>query len=306
MAKPWVIAHRGASAYLPEHTAESKVMAHAVGADFIEQDVVATRDGVLLVLHDIYLEDVTDIATRFPKRARGDGHFYVIDFDWAEIETLHVSERRRPATDDALFPDRFPLGRGRFRVSTLEDEIELIQGLNHSTRRDAGIYPEIKEPRWHHEHGVDVAERLLSILASRGYERPSSRVFVQCFDSVELRRVREELGSRLALVQLLGKDDDISHGRLEEIAGYANAIGIPYARLVELTDGRIEPTSVCREAHELGLGVHPYTFRRDQLPPFSESLEALLAYFYAEVGVDGVFCDHPDIAVGVRDELSLD
>ena len=88
-----VIAHRGASGYLPEHTLPAKALAYAMGADFLEQDVVATRDDILVVLHDIHLDRVTDVAAQFPNRARADGRFYVRDFDFAEIRTLKVTER---------------------------------------------------------------------------------------------------------------------------------------------------------------------------------------------------------------------
>jgi glycerophosphoryl diester phosphodiesterase len=94
--RPLVIAHRGASGYLPEHTLPSKALAHAMGADFLEQDVVATRDGQLIVFHDLYLDDLTDVSERFPGRARGDGRHYCMDLDLDEIRTLRVHERVRP------------------------------------------------------------------------------------------------------------------------------------------------------------------------------------------------------------------
>jgi glycerophosphoryl diester phosphodiesterase len=304
--KPAVIAHRGASGYLPEHTAEAKAMAHAFGADYLEQDVVATRDGVLLVLHDLYLEYITNVAECFPDRARDDGHFYVVDFDYSEVATLDVHERRREDSDQALFPHRFPRDLGRFRVARLRDELELIAGLNHSTGRAAGIYPEIKHPRWYAAHDIDLAARLLAELAEHGYTARDDDVFVQCFDARELRRVREGLATELKLVQLLTRDDDLSAAALRHIATYADGIGVPLSRLIEGKGAAMRPTSVCRAAHEAGLLVHPYTFRKDQLPPGVPDLEALLRLFYVEISVDGVFCDHPDIAVAVRSNLGLD
>src|SRR5690606_38952800 len=112
--RPLVIAHRGASGYLPEHTLPAKALAHAQGADFLEQDVVASRDGALLVFHDLVLDELTDVAERFPGRARADGLHYVIDFDLAELRTLKAGERRLRGSRDARFPGRFPADRPLF------------------------------------------------------------------------------------------------------------------------------------------------------------------------------------------------
>ena len=146
-----VIAHRGACGYLPEHTLEAKAYAHALGADFIEQDVVATRDNQLIVLHDIHLEGVTNVADLYPDRHREDGRYYARDFELAEIRGLSAGERRGSDGITAAFPNRFPVGVGNFRVPTLREEIKLIQGMNRSTGREAGIYPEIKSPGWHRD-----------------------------------------------------------------------------------------------------------------------------------------------------------
>ncbi|MCA9216274.1 MAG: hypothetical protein KDB27_24565, partial [Planctomycetales bacterium] len=109
MAEPTiVIAHRGASGYLPEHTLPAKALAYGMGADFLEQDVVLSRDGVPIVLHDIHIDTVTDVAKKFPNRKRGDGRFYAIDFDVAELKTLDVVERFDAQTKKAVFPNRFP------------------------------------------------------------------------------------------------------------------------------------------------------------------------------------------------------
>jgi glycerophosphoryl diester phosphodiesterase len=122
-----VIAHRGASGYLPEHTLESAAYAHALGADFIEQDVVLSRDGELVVLHDIHLETTTDVAARFPGRARADSRYYAIDFSWPELRSLAVRERFDPVTGKAVFPGRFPDNGGPFRLCTLEEQLRLIE-----------------------------------------------------------------------------------------------------------------------------------------------------------------------------------
>ena len=202
MTRPLVIAHRGASAYLPEHTLPAKALAHGLGADFLEQDVVATRDHELVVLHDLHLDDVSNVAQRVPQRRRDDGRFYVVDFDLAELETLRVGERRIAGGTAAKYPDRFPSDSALFGITTLADELRFIQGLNKSTGRTAGIYPEIKEPEWHRRHGIDLATLVLAELSKFGYSRSADPVFVQCFDAAELERVRTDLASDLNLVQL--------------------------------------------------------------------------------------------------------
>ena len=164
-----VIAHRGASGYLPEHTLAAKALAHGMGADFIEQDVVLTADDEAIVLHDIHLDTVTNVASQFPDRARPDGYFYAIDFSLEEIRRLKVHERVSRETRQAVYPQRFPDRHSIFRVPTLAEEIQLIQGLNKSTGRCAGIFPEIKSPAWHQSEGKDISRIVLEILARHGY-----------------------------------------------------------------------------------------------------------------------------------------
>src|ERR1700752_3713881 len=201
---PIVIAHRGASGYLPEHTLAAKALAHGLGADYLEQDVVATRDSQLVVLHDLYLDDVTDVALKFPGRQRKDGRHYVIDFDLAELELLTVFERRAPGAAKAKYPARFPADVGLFGIATLKQELELIAGLNRSTGRAVGIYPEMKDPAWHRRHGVDLSKLVLAELRAFGYSRAEDAAFLQCFDAAELARVKTDLDCRLPLIQLLG------------------------------------------------------------------------------------------------------
>jgi glycerophosphoryl diester phosphodiesterase len=307
---PVVIAHRGASGYLPEHTLEAKALAFGLGADYLEQDVVATRDRELVVLHDLYLDDVTDVARVFPGRGRSDGRHYVIDFDLAELRKLTVSERRQPGTAAPRFPNRFPIEKGAFRIATLDEELELIAGLNRSTGRAVGIYPEVKSPRWHREHGVDLAAMTVAKLDAHGYRDESSPAFLQCFDATELRRIRTDLGCPLKLVQLVGPESEyarlLDEDGLAGVAGYAAALGPSYEQLVtggENPRADPRPARLVDAARRAGLRLHPYTFRRDVLPPFAPSFERLLEFFFVAVRVDGVFCDHPDIAVRVRDAV---
>ncbi len=307
-AKPLVIAHRGASGYLPEHTLESAAYAHALGADYIEQDVVLTKDDALVVIHDIHLETTTNVAARFPGRQRADGRFYVIDFTWAEVVTLQVRERVHATTGAPVFPTRFPQTGGGFRLCTLEEQIILIQGLNRSTGRNAGIYVEFKQPSWHAAEGKDLGAALLNELSRHGYTRASDSVFVQCFDAAALRRLRTELKTELRLIQLIGEDasdDDGDYAAmttpagLAEIATFAQGIGPALKRVVAGMHNTRRPliTPLVRDAHRHGLAVHPYTFRADALPPGVPDLDTLLQLFVGTVGVDGVFIDHPDVAV---------
>lgn len=153
--KKIVIAHRGASGYLPEHTLSAKAMAYAQGADFLEQDLVMTKDDQLVVLHDHYLDRVTNVAERYPDRARKDGRYYAIDFTLAEIKSLKFTEGFSIKNGQKVqtFPGRFPMGKADFRVHTFAEEIEFIQGLNHSTGKNIGIYTEIKAPWFHRRKG---------------------------------------------------------------------------------------------------------------------------------------------------------
>jgi glycerophosphoryl diester phosphodiesterase len=303
---PLVIAHRGASGYLPEHTLEAKALAYGMGADFLEQDVVATRDDELVVLHDIHLDTVSDVAERFPDRARGDGRWYARDFDLAEIRSLRAFERMQPDRLGAVFPGRFPVRSGRFSIPTLADEIEMIQGLNRATGRNVGIYPEIKKPAWHHAEGVDVAARMLDLLGQYGYRDRRDRVYVQCFDPRETRRLREDLGTELRLVQLLAENDwqeaegvDYdrlrSPGGLADIARYADAIGPWLQQLYAIEEDAPVPTDLSEAAHDVGLVLHPYTYRADALPPGFQDYAYLVAWSRDTLKIDGLFTDFPDL-----------
>jgi glycerophosphoryl diester phosphodiesterase len=302
-----VIAHRGASGYLPEHTLEAKALAHGMGADYLEQDVVLSKDGVPVVLHDIHIDTVTDVAKRFPGRARADGRYYALDFTLAELKQLAATERFDPKTGVAVFPRRFPVGKSSFQIPTLEEEFQLIQGLNTSTGRTAGVYPEIKNPAWHRQQGRDISRVVLDVLARYGYKTKADPVYLQCFDFDEVKRLRNELGYQGRLIQLLdqNKPDETTdwdrlrtRAGLEEVAKMADGIG-PNLLHVAIGPAGAPPkiSDLVSMAHALKLEVHPYTFRADQLPPYAASLEELLRIFLVDVGVDGVFTDHPDRAV---------
>lgn len=290
-----VVAHRGASGYLPEHTMEAKAMAYAMQPDFIEQDLVLSKDDVPIVIHDIYLDDVTDVVVKFPERKREDGRYYVIDFTFDELQQLHVTERFDPKTGTQFYTKRFPKGKGNFRLHSLEQEIELIQGLNQSTGRNIGIYPEIKNPAFHHQHGKDIAKITLQILSDYGYQTKKDHCIFQCFDAKELERVRKDLKSQLFLVQLIEFPEETK--QLEHFASYADGVGPWYKQILsEKKNGAYTFTNLVAEAHALGLQVHPYTFRADQLGEF-DSFEEMLEVLLFEANADGCFTDFPDQAI---------
>ena len=299
-----IVAHRGASGYLPEHTAAAKVLGYGLGADLLEQDVVATRDGELVVLHDIWLDDVSDVASRFPGRQRADGRFYVIDFTRAELGEICLEERRRPGGQEPLYPGRFASSSPLFRITSLEDEIRLIAGLNRSTGRQVGIYPEIKEPDWHQQGGIDLT-RLVHGALTKSRELLAGPVFLQSFDSQTLRRLREEFATPWPLVQLLNRGRAESLARnaksLHELAALASAVGLPYTTLMSIDGGRIRASPLARKLIDMGLALHPYTLRRDVPPPSGISYRDALGFLIKELAVEALFCDFPDDAVAIRD-----
>ena len=303
-----IIAHRGACGYLPEHTLEAKALAYGMGADYLEQDVVASRDDQLIVLHDIHLDRVTDVAERFPDRHRADGRFYARDFDLEEIQSLRAWERLNGEGDEAVFPNRFPAKTGNFRVPSLDEELDFVAGLNTSTGRNVGIYPEIKRPAWHQANGVDLSVKLLETLERHGYSNPDDKVFVQCFDAREVKRLRHDLNCRLPLIQLIGNnnwqesdtdyDQLVTEDGIAELAKSADGIGPGLWHLYTLAeiDGQPVSTGLVSRAHSHGLAVHPYTYRADQLPPGFESFEATVHWFVTTLAIDGLFTDFPDKA----------
>lgn len=285
-------------------------MAHAMGVDYIEQDAVLTRDNALIVLHDLFLDAVTDVAERFAGRERQDGHFYAIDFDLDEIRSLCVHERQT-ADGTAAFAGRFPPEEKIFRVPTLEEELRLIRGLNQSRGKDVGVYIEPKAPSWHQQQGRDIMRDVLSCLETSGYRLRTDKAILQSFDFEHLLRCRTELDSDLKLVQLIGDNSwresasdfdflQTAEG-LREIATFADGIGPWLMQLLEIRgNGDIEPTSLVSLAHGSGLFVHGYTLRADQLPVEAGTLEDAVDLLAHRVGLDGVFTDHPDRVVRWR------
>lgn len=326
-----VIAHRGASGYLPEHSIAAKAMAHAMDADYIEQDVVMTKDNHLVVLHDPYLDRVTDVMEVFPNRSRlifGQKRWLAIDFTLQEIKQLRMTEGFTvdPETNSksAGYPARFPLFKSSFQISTLQEEIELIQGLNFSRNKNIGIYVEIKAPWFHQLEGKDISKKTLEVIKSYGYSNKQDKAYVQCFDPDETKRINDklmpELGMNLKLIQLIAETEwnetmRMVEGKLipysyewmfkpdamKKIAKYADGIGPWKPMLVSTksTPTNLIINNMVKQAHLHGMKVHPYTFRKDQdrIPAYAKNFEQLLDIFLYQVGVDGVFTDFPDLAV---------
>lgn len=306
-----VVAHRGASGYLPEHTLPAKAMAYAMGAHYVEQDVVMTKDDQLIVLHDTTLDRTTDVAEKFPGRAREDGRHYVVDFTLAEIMTLRVTEGFNVETGEKQlnYPNRFPMFASSFRINTLAEEIEMIQGLNHSTGKNIGIYPEIKSPAFHLSEGKDLGRAVVSVLKQYGYTSKDDLAYVQTFEFEELKRLHDEilpeLGVELRLVQLLDGGDENAWMQtadgVAQIAQYADGLGPEKGMIIDRdsTKNNLRISGLVGFAHNNGLQVHPYTFRADegQVPAYADSFEHMLELFYFTADVDGLFTDFPDRAV---------
>jgi glycerophosphoryl diester phosphodiesterase len=327
-----VIGHRGASGYRPEHTLAAYQLAIELGADYIEPDLVSTRDHVLVVRHENEISGTTDVAghAEFADRETMktiDGApvigWFTEDFTLAELGTLRARERLPAIRPAGVAFD------GRYRIPTFQQVIDLAK------RRHVGIYPETKHPTYFRSIGLPLEEPLVRALDVNGYRGPNASAFVQSFEVGNLKRLRRM--TDVPLVQLL---DD--HGRprdlvaagdprtyadlatpvgLADLAAHVQGIG-PSKRLIvplDASNRRGSPTALVGDAHRAGLLVHPWTFRRENafLPedlrrgdPASPAYLAAVGDLRAELrqfrqlGVDGLFSDNPDLAVAIRDELS--
>ena len=308
---PIVIAHRSASGYLPEHTLVGAAFAHAAGADFIEPDLVLTRDDVPVVLHDIHLEETTNAARIFPDRKRADGRWYAIDFTLQEIKTLRVNERINRKTGAAVFPKRFPAGESSFDVPTFRELATLVDGLNHSRGKHVGLYPELKSPAFHTKEGKNIAKIVIDILAEMGKNNADAPIFLQCFDPPALIYIKEVLKSPLPLIQLIGENEwheaDVDYDAmrtpegLKKVAAYATGIGPNLSQLFSVTKGKGKPviaaSGLAATAHKLGMLVHPYTMRIDQLPEGVPDAQAFHKLIFGLGAADGLFTDFTDVTV---------
>ncbi|MCY6371209.1 glycerophosphodiester phosphodiesterase [Clostridium ganghwense] len=316
-----IIAHRGASGYLPEHTLEAYSMAYAMGVDYIEADVNITKDGVPVVMHDTHIDTTTNVAELYPNRKRADGRYYIVDFTLDEIKKLSVHERIDLKTGKAVFEGRFPLGNAHFEVPTLEEEIQLIQGLNKSTGRNVGIYPELKIPKFYTGNGKDIGAITLKVLEKYGYNKEDAKCYIQCFDPTYLKNFKEKLQPKCKLVQLIGdaswednKGDDVAHmlsaEGLKEIAQYADGVG-PWINQILDENGEqkesklVSNPNFVKDAHANKLAIHPYTVRKDSLPKYAKNADEFIRKLLFEVDVDGLFTDFADLGVKAKNEGPL-
>jgi len=330
--EPIVVGHRGASGYRPEHTLEAYRLAVALGADYVEPDLVPTTDGVLVARHENEIGGTTDVATRpeFADRRTTkvvDGvsftGWFTEDFTLAELKTLRAKER---------IPDIRPQNTaydGLYEVPTLQEVIDLAREESRRTGRTIGIYPETKHPTYFDSIGLSLEEELVRVLTRNGLNRPNAKVFVQSFETTNLRELAGPLKLRTPVVQLIAGSgapydlvaagdprtytDLITPAGLAEIATYADGIGPDKNRVIprDASGALTSPTTLVDDAHGAGLLVHPYTFRSENtfLPldfrigtdprAYGDAIAEYLVFY--EVGVDGVFSDNPDVAVAARD-----
>lgn len=300
MPYPAIIAHRGACGYLPEHTLPAVELAHTFDADYIEQDVVLTSDGVPIVLHDVTLELTTNVATLFPERHRDDGLFYAIDFTLEEIKALNAHERT-DSLGNPVFPERYSGTEAEFKVPTLAEEIETVDRLNKASDKRTGVYIELKRPEFHEQEGVDIYQAVIDVLTTFDRLGENAETVIQCFDPETLKRFAHEGIFKGPLVQLV-LTESIANWRgdfeamhttsgLKEVAAYAHGIG-PDVNLLENESGGSSEMVVA--AKKLGLFLHPYTLRADSESIPGVNFEALHKKLFIDLEVDGAFTDFAD------------
>ena len=278
---PINIAHRGASAYAPEHTLAAYALAIDMGADYVEQDLQLTSDGVLVCLHDTTLNRTTNIAEVFPDRAieverRGEMQpmWRVSDFTLEEIKTLDAG---------SWFSEEF----AGTRVPTFQEAIDLVKGR-------AGVYPETKAPEAYEALGFTMEEELVRVFATNGLDTDAGRaatpMYVQSFSPESLKRIYAIAGDTYPLIQLVGGGQEalLSAQGLAEVVRYAAGVGPALSLLVE------DP-SRGQAARDLGLEVHPYTVSAARLPAGYADVGAYMRYLFDDLRVTGVFTDNPDL-----------
>jgi len=317
---PIIIGHRGACGYRPEHTLASYELAVELGADFIEPDLVSTRDGVLVARHENEISGTTDVAAKFPDRKAVktiDGHtvegWFTEDFTLAELKALRARERLE-------FRDQS--WNGKFEIPTLQEIIDLAKRKSSEKGRVIGIYPETKHPSYFRSIGLGLEAPLVKALKQAGWDRADAPVFIQSFEVANLKDLKKM--TAVPLIQLLEEpgmrpyDFEASNDprtyadlcrpeELRAMAAYAAGIG-PWKRLIvgENADKTLKaPTTLVRDAHAAGLLVHPYTFRNEArflAKDYKGDPRAEYIQFF-ELGVDGLFSDFSDAAFAAREKF---
>jgi glycerophosphoryl diester phosphodiesterase len=318
-APPIVIAHRGASADRPEHTLAAYALAIDQGADFIEPDLVATKDHQLVARHENEISSTTDVAAHPEFAARKttkiiDGEsmtgWFTEDFTLAELKTLRARERLpQLRAANAAFD-------GQASIPTLDEIIALARAATARTGRTIGIYPETKHPSYFRERGLPLEPVLLKTLAAVGWTSADSPVFIQSFEAGNLQALSRE--TKVRLIQLIAEgrsadgvsyDAMVTPAGLAAIARYATGIGPARDRIIPRDAAGVlgKPTSLVADAHQAGLQVHPWTFRPENYflagpfrAPGNPTVRGDAAgeiRLYLETGIDGVFSDLPAAAV---------
>ena len=273
------IAHRGASAYAPEHTAAAYTLAMKQHVDFVEPDLAVSKDNVLFCMHDDTLERTTNVAEVFPDRVstgyqtRQPGkHWLALDFTMPEIKRLDAGKWFKPE-----FAGQ--------RLLTFQEMIELVRA-----QPGFGIYPELKSPELYKARGIDQIRLFVDVIKRNGLEKPDSLkkmpVIIQSFDESAIRRVAVELPT-IPRVFLTSKDEDVTEARIRELATFAT--GIAPEKLVIAR----HPELVAR-AHAAKLTVTSWTFRADDKDMKFPSVKAEMTHFLYELGIDALFTNNPD------------
>jgi glycerophosphoryl diester phosphodiesterase len=325
--RPIVIAHRGASGLRPEHTLAAYRLAIAQGADFIEPDLVLTKDGHMVVRHENEISGTTDVA-RHPEFAGRrttkvvDGEkiegWFTEDFTLAELKTLRARERLPELRPGSAAFD------GTEEIPTFDEMWALAKSESRRLGRTIGVYPEMKHPTYFAGLGLPFEHRLAADLKAKGLDAPDAPVFVQCFEVGALKTIRPL--TRAPLIQLVSDEggpadrpgvkyaDMVTAVGIREIAAYADGIGPDWKQVIPVIDGGLgAPTRLVADAHAAGLAVHPWTVRAENhfLPPRLQigtdpaahgDMDALYRALFA-AGVDGLFSDFPGLEAAVRDRL---
>lgn len=263
-----VVAHRGASAYAPEHTIEAYRLAIEQGADYVEQDLAVSKDGVLVCIHDLTLERTTDVEAVFPGRAVN-GRWHVADFTLAELKRLDAG---------SWFDGKFATAR----IPTFQEAIDLVRGK-------AGMYPELKDPAFYRERGVSPEQLLAAIVRKNGLGAdPRTPLILQSFDAETIRALGGILPGvpRVWLVDRKNADWLGSEAKVRAVAAWASGLG-PHKEIVAARP------DIVKWAHAAGLTVTPYTFRASNTGAF-RTVRAEMEKFLYEFDVDAVFTDNPD------------
>lgn len=286
---PIVIAHRGASGVLPEHTIAAYQRAIDMGADYIEPDLVITKDGELVARHDRHLSKTTDVSAHpeFADRKRTDPYhegedWFVEDFTLAEIKTLRARQPR--VGRSTKFDDKY-------EIPTFEEILRLAKISGKSTGRPIGVYPETKQPTAFDAVGLRHDKAMLEALSAFGYESADAPIYIQSFELENLKRLNEITDIRLVYLT-----ETVPTTPSFDLAKIVDGIG-PYKKLL-LNDAG-EDTGFVKAVHDAGMTVHPWTFRDDQLDPKFPDIDSEIKAYYA-LGVDGIFTDFPDTALRVR------